>query len=89
MRYIYLTSKIRKVEDLSTDPEFIGYYDVEEKHKQDLEDAEEYGIQQGFEKGIEQRNIEIAKNMLKDGSEVELISKYTNLSISEIEELKD
>ena len=45
---------IRKVEELSTDPEFVGYYDIEEAHKQELADS----YNTGYDKGINQRNIE-------------------------------
>ena len=79
---------VRKVEDLSTDPEFIGYYDVEEAHKQEVEDAYDSGTQIGFEKGISQRNIEIAKNMLLKDIDLNTISECTDLSIDEIESLK-
>ena len=50
---------IRKVEDLSTDPNFIGYYDVEEARRQENWDFE----QTGFRKGKENAQIEIAKNL--------------------------
>ena len=36
-----------------------------------------------------EKNIEIAKNMLKDNVLVELISKYTGLSIEEVNKLKE
>lgn len=72
---------IRKVEDLSTDPKFIGYYDIEEAHRQDIEEAKEYGISQS--------KIEIAKNLLSLKSlSLEDISIVTGLSIEEIENLK-
>ncbi|MCI8778444.1 MAG: hypothetical protein HFI87_04785, partial [Bacilli bacterium] len=52
----------------------------------------EIGNKQGKREGISQgkndRNIEIAKNMLTDNIDISLISKYTNLSISEIESLR-
>ena len=76
---------IRRVEELSTDPNFVGYYDIEEARRQDIEDAKETGLRIGSEK----RNIEIAKSMLKDNISLETISKYTNLSINEIEQLGD
>jgi hypothetical protein len=38
---------IRKVEDLSTDPNFVGYYDVEEARRQDKEDMKNTGIRIG------------------------------------------
>lgn len=39
--------------------------------------------------GKAERSIEIAKNMLKDNESIDKISKYTNLSIEEIEKLKE
>ena len=79
---------IRKVEDLSTDPNFIGYYDLEEAHKQDIEDAKETGYDDGVAAGSSQTKIEIAKSMLKDNIDIETISKYTDLSINEINSIK-
>jgi hypothetical protein len=64
---------IRKVEDLSTDPDFIGYYDIEQAKRQDLEDMKKTGIRIGMERGITQgenkRNIEIAKEFVINGYE--------------------
>jgi predicted transposase/invertase (TIGR01784 family) len=45
------------------------------------------GIEQGIEQGIEKRNLEIAKQMKKEGESIEKIMRYTNLSREEIEEL--
>ena len=51
----------------------------------------EKGIEQGIEKGIEkgkiEEKIEAAKNMKNDGLDFSLISKYTGLSIEEIDKL--
>ena len=90
---------VRKVEDLSTDPNFIGYYDIEEARRQELEDSietglrmgREVGIKQGIEQGIEQgskeKQIEIAKNLLLLNIDVNDISKATGLTLSELEKL--
>ena len=78
---------IRKVEELSTDPEFVGYYDIEESHRQDIDDSYNTGYDEGMDDGISQRNIEIAKMMLQDTKDYNLISKYTGLSIEEISKL--
>ena len=75
---------IRRVEELSTDPDFVGYYDLEEAHKQDLSDSYETG----YDDGINKRNIEIAKNLLKQDLPIQNISQATGLSIEEIEELQ-
>ena len=58
--------------------------------------AEEKGIQkgsearvkQGLEQGAKQRNIEIAKNLIQNGLDNELISKSTGLSIEEVKEIR-
>ena len=47
------------------------------------------GIEQGISQGVEQRNIEIAKNMLKDTQDYELISKYTGLDTNTLEKLSN
>ena len=79
---------IRKVEDLSTDPDFVGYYDVEEAHRQELEDMRDTILEEGMEKGISQSRIEIAKNMLKEKIDVNTISRTTGLSKKQIDELE-
>jgi len=91
----------RKVEDLSTDPEFIGYYDYEEAHKDDIEMAEYFGyengvkqgieqgtklgIEQGTKLGLEQRNKEMVISMKEKGLSLEMIADISNLSIEEVE----
>ena len=65
--------------------EFMSAKEEEEKLKKTLiEDAKNEGIQKGEMK----KQIEIAKNMLENKMDVKLISKLTELSISEIETLK-
>ena len=90
---------IRRVEDLSTDPNFIGYYDVEEARKAEMEEVKEYamthgleegkriGIEEGLQQGISESRIEIAKNMFKHNEPIEKISQYTNISIDELKKL--
>ena len=55
-------------------------------------DGKEEGISQGLSQGISQgiilRNSEIAKNMLEENVDINLISKVTNLSVNEINQLK-
>ena len=60
----------------------------EEGLQQGLEQGLQQGLQQGMQKGLYQQAIQTAKNMLKDKVDIKLISKYTSLSINEIEELK-
>ena len=50
-----------------------------------LKDAEDKGIQQGIEKN----KLDIAKNMLESQMPIDMISKFTGLSISEIENINN
>ena len=43
---------------------------------------------EGIEVGRKEEKIEIAKNMLKEGMDIKIISKLTNLSIEEIKKIK-
>ena len=78
---------IRKVEDLSTDPDFVGYYDIEEARKQENWEFKQTGIREGFEQGVKEKQIEIAKNLLSLDIDIEDISVATGLSIEEINNL--
>ena len=63
------------------------YISDEEMRKQDEEFFREEGYKLGIEKGIEQGKVEIARNMYKENVPIELISKYTNMSIDELNRL--
>lgn len=57
----------------------IAEYSYETDLKVHMNEAREEGKIEG--------KIEIAKNMLNDGMSVELISKYTGISIEKVEEI--
>ena len=70
-----------------------GYTEWEENYFKMLTLSEERlqgkleGIKEGIKEGIEKRNYTIAKSMKKDGADINLISKYTGLTIDEIKKL--
>ena len=74
---------VRRVEELSTDPNFVGYYDIEEARKQETEDIKETYLGIGMEKSKK----EIAKSMIKDKMDIGVVSKYTSLSLEELSQL--
>jgi len=55
--------------------------------------GKEEGLKEGKEEGLKEgeknKSIEIAKNMLKDNVDINVISKYSGLSIYEIKNLKE
>ena len=57
-------------------------------YKLALKDAKEDGEKIGLSKGEKNKQIEIAKNLLKQSVSIEIISKATGLSMEEIENLK-
>ena len=48
----------------------------------------EEGLKEGLKEGEKNKSIEIAKNMLKDNVDINIISKYSGLNIEEINKLK-
>lgn len=74
----------KKIEDMSKDPNLVYFYDKEKTmqmvHDIDVEDA--------FENGSKQKQIDIAKNMISKNIDINLISELTELSLEEIENLK-
>ena len=56
--------------------------------KEGREEGLKEGEKKGLKKGLKEKSIEIAKNMLKDNVDINIISKYSGLSVDEINLLK-
>ena len=52
-----------------------------------IDEAKEKGIETGKKIGIDERNLEIAKNLLKENVDINTISKCTGLSLKEIKKI--
>ena len=90
---------LEKVKSLSKDSGFISKLEqdqikeyerrvaLEQEKKEIRDEALSEGKQIGLDEGKQLRNIEVAKNLLKDNIDIESISKYTGLSIEEINTL--
>ena len=72
---------VKEAEEVSFEGEVGESYDKEWALK-------DQAYRDGEEKGSTTKAIEIAKSMLEDNISVEQISKYTNLSIDEVNSLK-
>ena len=86
-----------KMQDLEKKEEELYYENqMKETFNQGIEQGIEKGIEQGIEKGIEQgieqgtekTKVDIIKEMLKEKSSYEFISKITGKSIKEIKEIE-
>ena len=87
---------VKESTDTSYDDEIIGLYDKElhleklrlselelekaEAREEGLKEGREEGLEQGIEQGERKKQIEIAKNMLELGIDLETIEKATGLS---------
>ena len=56
--------------------------------RNDFYSAKNTAREEGKEEGLKEGKIEIAKNMLKDNVDINIISKYSGLTIAEIENLR-
>ena len=86
---------MEKIEKLNNDPMFINWI-TKEKDEQMIKNTQLYnatqqginiGISQGINQGLQKRNIEIAKSMLKKNIDIEDIIDITGLSKEEIKKL--
>ena len=91
MRHGYLKQMIMKqVEEryISFETSKMAYRDI----KNSVDTAKREGIAEGMEKGMElgmnQKALDIARNMLADGIDINLIMKYSGLTQEQIEKLK-
>ena len=63
--------------------------ELREKWEMDRISEIDYAKTEGEEKGKKEKQIEIAKEMLKKNMEIKLISEITKLTIREVEQIKD
>lgn len=86
---------MKEINKLNNDSEFVEYMSAEEDarkiYNSRMYDAREKGFKQGYdegiEQGIEQNKIEIAKNLLNNNVDINIISLSTGLSQEEIKKL--
>ena len=62
----------------------MAYRDI----KNSVDTAKREGIAEGMEKGMNQKALDIARNMLADGVDINQIMKYSGLTQEQIEKLK-
>ncbi|MCF8567045.1 Rpn family recombination-promoting nuclease/putative transposase [Alicyclobacillus tolerans] len=83
---------VTTLEFLSQDEEARRLYEERQRalhdYVSDIEGAREEGMEKGMEKGREEEKKYVAKQMLDDQIPVVAISKYTGLSIEDIEKLR-
>jgi len=74
---------------LSNDDSQRALYEAREKANKDRTSALEQSKEEGREEGEKKKAIEVAKTLLKNNIDIQIIATSTGLSISEIEDLKN
>jgi len=64
---------------------FVGDYDYDMDIAVQRQEAEEIGFEKGYEAGVKQENVNIAKNLKEMELSIEIIAKVTDLTTLEIE----
>ena len=77
-----------EVKRVNEDPEFREFISAEEDNRKIENSIKKELREDGIKEGKKDRNIEIAKNMLRDNIPIITISKYTSLTEKEISLLK-
>ena len=86
----------KQLDEILADEKLMRQLEIREKTKLDRNSAISYaktqgikeGLNKGIKKGKKEEKIDIAKNMLKEGLSIKVISKVTELTKEEIEKLK-
>ena len=76
-----------KMNKLTSDDIFMSELEAREWDEWEENSKMDYAEKKGMAKGIEQKTIEIIKNMLENNTDLEFISKVTNKTIEEIERI--
>ena len=81
----------QKIKKLNQDKNFVSFISREDDIKFQMNTVRNEGINEGIKKGkiagAKEKSLEIAKNMLEQKINIDLIAKSTGLSIKEIENL--
>ena len=79
----YMTEFKKKIENLNDNREYKEFLSAEEDMRKTNNTFKEIGRREG----IEENKIEIAKNLLKENVDINIISKTTGLTLEEIKKL--
>ena len=79
---------MKELEKVNENPKFREYMSAEEDNKKIENSLKREWMEEGLKEGSYKRNIEIAKSLLKNNVDIEIIISSTGLSIEELEKLK-
>ena len=80
---------LQTIEDVNNDKEIVKAWMLEENARLKYKGEMAYAREEGLEQGIEQKEVEVIKNMLEESVDYNLISKITGKSIDEIKLIEE
>jgi predicted transposase/invertase (TIGR01784 family) len=89
LKYLRCDREIRELYDAKRKTELNKNTDIIIAKEEGLKQGKEEGLKQGKEEGLKQGKEEMARNMLKEGLDINLILKISGLTIEEIKKLTD
>ena len=79
---------MKQVEEWEYEASKMAYRDIKNSIDTAKQEGLAEGMELGMEKGMNQKALDIARNMLADGVDINLIMKYSGLTQEQIEKLK-
>ena len=80
--------RMKQVEEWEYEASKMAYRDIKNSIDTAKQEGLAEGMELGMEKGMNQKALDIARNMLADGVDINLIMKYSGLTQEQIEKLK-
>ena len=79
---------MKQVEEWEYEASKKAYRDIKNSIDTAKQEGKQEGLAEGMEIGMNQKALDIARNMLADGVDINLIMKYSGLTQEQIEKLK-
>ena len=80
--------RMKQVEEREYEASKMAYRDIKNSIDTAKQEGKQEGLAEGMELGMNQKALDIARNMLADGVDINLIMKYSGLTQEQIENLK-
>ncbi len=84
----YMDEAIDEIRRICREHNIIGVYNAEKVANKVMNNRLDYAERQGYEKGIEEEKVEIARNMLEDAMPDETIMRILNITQEQLEQYK-
>lgn len=77
------------IDDVNNDDSILDDWFLEELAKHKARCQRDYAMKEGIQQGVKQKELELVKNMLKENTDYDFISKITGKTIEEIKKIEN